>query len=210
MSTRPKSRRKTRENGFLHCAGPCGEYKPPSQFYGRKRETPNGTIWEFDSECKLCQQNKRVEQKYEDLARWIIEQRAESHAGRFSQTKEFMMAPWGMNYESLVAPLRGILEALNGDPKPSLCACGHKFRSESDIQIEHRSPPHDDDDYARLHARNLGWGCTSCNSGKKDMEYDDWLDSEEQKRQSAVATNHGVSVPPDFFNPPDDYGLRLF
>jgi hypothetical protein len=218
-ATSPRSRRQKLPNGFIKCKGPCGKYKPPSQFYGRKRETPNGTIWHPDPECKLCQHDSRVEAKYADPARWIIEQRAQSHAGRFGfgLTRAFMMDPRCMNYESLIAPLNGILIALDEGLEPP-CSCGHPYRNESDIQIDHRSPPRRDlkrADYARLHSRNLGFGCTSCNVGKNDDEFNAWLDSEEEKRQSAIALNNAEAEVEDLLDdaaepPSDDDQLELF
>jgi 5-methylcytosine-specific restriction endonuclease McrA len=87
-----------------------------------------------------------------------------------------------MGYQSLVP----IYRALCSDE--GLCnSCGHKFDNERDIQIEHRSPPRGPKDYGRLHARNIGFYCASCNNGKKDMPYDEWLDKEEETRLSNEA-----------------------
>jgi hypothetical protein len=82
-----------------------------------------------------------------------------------------------MNYRALVPVFRALCGA------EGLClSCGHPFEGERDIQIEHKSPPRHVHDWARLHARNLGFFCGNCNGPKTDKEYDRWLDEQEDAR----------------------------
>jgi hypothetical protein len=61
-------------------------------------------------------------------------------------------------------------------------SCGHPFLNERDIQLEHREPPRHAQDWARLHARNIGLACGSCNRTKSGKSYAAWLDEQEGAR----------------------------
>jgi hypothetical protein len=84
-----------------------------------------------------------------------------------------------MNFQALVPLLRAMMT------DEALCLnCGHPFVNERDIQIEHREPPRHRQDWARLHARNLGFSCASCNRTKSNKPNDVWLDEQEGARLS--------------------------
>jgi hypothetical protein len=87
-----------------------------------------------------------------------------------------------MNWRALVPVFRAMCT-----PEAFCLSCGHKFDHERDIQIEHRAPPRHIDDYARIHARNIGLACASCNRGKSIAPYEEWLDREEERRLSNQA-----------------------
>jgi len=40
------------------CAS-CNLWKHHSRFASRRRDSPNGTVWEFDADCRACQQKAR-------------------------------------------------------------------------------------------------------------------------------------------------------
>jgi hypothetical protein len=155
----------------------CGYWKHYSRF---QRKAGQGSVSRFSSDCNDCRTKKRNERKNEDRALWIIRERAKDHAVKYGVTFDFMWI--NMNWRSLVAPFRAACS------DEGLCnSCGHRFDNERDIQIEHRSPPRHRRDTARLHARNVGFYCGSCNRGKSDVSYDEWLDKQEEARLSNEA-----------------------
>ncbi|MBO0834434.1 MAG: HNH endonuclease [Actinobacteria bacterium] len=90
-----------------------------------------------------------------------------------------------MNYRAFVEPLRAMMTPAGLCP-----SCGHGFLGERDIQIEHREPPRHDQDWARLHRRNLDLACASCNRTKGRKPYAEWLDEQESTRLSNEADPH--------------------
>jgi hypothetical protein len=159
------------------CKGPCGRWKHYSRFRSWRDHRNRSASVIFSLICRACEQIQRNERKNEDRPFDIIRKRAKAHATKYGVTTDFMWIT--MNYQSLVPVFR----ALCSDE--GLCnSCGHEFENERDIQLEHRCPPRGVNDYARLHARNIGIYCGSCNNGKKAMPYDEWLDKEEEIRLS--------------------------
>jgi hypothetical protein len=75
-----------------------------------------------------------------------------------------------MNYKALVACFRGTLES--GCP-----GCGVAFRTEADVYLIHLVPPRHAQDWARLHARNVGLLCGACAQAVTTQTYGAWLDS---------------------------------
>jgi len=155
----------------------CGIWKYHGRFRSRKRPTSIGVGIEFNSLCRDCEQIERNERKNDDRARAIIERRAADHARKSGVAKSFFMV--NMNYAALVPMLRVMMT-----PEGRCLCCGHPFLNERDIQIEHREPPRHPQDWARLHARNLGLACQSCNGTKGRKSYALWLDEQEEARLS--------------------------
>jgi hypothetical protein len=138
--------------------------------------------WRFAPDCLDCQQKIKNERKNIDRAEYIMHRRAAGRASKSGVPTQFMWLD--MNYQALVPVFRAMMT------EEGLCtSCGHPFDGESDITIEHREPPRHAHDWARLHARNLDLGCRGCNSRKKDKQYSDWLDLEEEVRLSNEQDN---------------------
>jgi len=109
-----------------------------------------------------------------------LKERARDHAAKHGLSFEFMWV--NMNWRSLVTMARAMMT------DEALCSsCGHGFDNERDIQIEHRNPPRFRGDTTRIHARNIGFSCASCNRAKSNMDYDDWLEQQEGARLSNEA-----------------------
>jgi len=176
--------------GERKCAQ-CGLWKHHSRFASRQRKTPNSTVWQFDKECRDCQQKERNEIKNADRPLAIIKQRAAQAAHKAGTSTEFFMTQ--MNYGALVPLLRGMMG------EDGIClSCGHPFVNERDIQIEHILPPRYEKDWARLHARNTRLFCGSCNRSKSDKPYGEWLDTQEGARLSNLESKDrpGIFVEP--------------
>lgn len=189
-------KRETRD-GKLQCAGPCGRWLHPNRFYRRRRQGPNGSIWIYDRECKLCQQTKRVEVKHADPATAILLGRAGHVARTHGLGRTFVLED--LNYWSLLPQLRGML-----GPEGLCPNCGHEYDHERDVQLDHREPPRHRGDLARLHARNVAILCGSCNNTKGTMAYADWLDDQESARLSANALSADQPL-----DPPDEQQLTI-
>jgi 5-methylcytosine-specific restriction endonuclease McrA len=87
-----------------------------------------------------------------------------------------------MNYQSLVPFMRAMMT------EEGRCQnCGHHFLNERDIHLEHREAPRFPKDFARLHARNIGLLCAACNGRKGHKPFTEWLDEQEEARQSNEA-----------------------
>jgi hypothetical protein len=155
----------------------CGQLQHYSRFARRLRQSPNRSVWEFDLECRACQQKARNIQKNTDRARAIIEGRASVRARELGVTREHLLVR--MNWNSLVPILRALMT-----PEGRCVSCGHVFINERDIQIEHREPPRHDHDWARESARNIGFLCCSCNRAKSNKPFPFWLDEQEDARLS--------------------------
>jgi hypothetical protein len=174
----PQKRR--RSEGLLQCRT-CGQWLHPTRF--RVTNKPDArrhtSVPTFEPDCRLCEQTKRDLAKNTNRPRALIEYRAKKRARESGVTLAFVMAD--LNYEALVGPFAA---AAAGGLCPN---CGHPFRNERDIQLDHCEPPRHPKDWTRLHARNLGFLCGTCNSGKGKKPYASWLDDQEQARLSVTA-----------------------
>lgn len=157
----------------------CNKWKHHSRF--RAAKLCNDVVSRFAPSCRDCEQKVRNERKNADRPMAIIKQRAIVAARKAGASAEFFMVE--MNYRALVPMMRAFMS------KEGLClCCGHAFVSESDIHIEHVEPPRGEQDWARLHARNLRLCCASCNRTKGKKVYSDWLDDQEGARLSNLAS----------------------
>lgn len=160
------------------CPG-CERWKHHARYRSwRQRQGRNGSVsTKFARLCRDCEQIERNERKNEDRPLAIIRKRAADHARRAGAPFEFFWI--NMNYRALVPYYRAALSS------EGLClSCGHPYDDEKDVQIEHRAPPRHKQDWARLHARNLGFACANCNGTKTSKEYERWLDEQEDCRLS--------------------------
>ena len=183
-----------------HCPK-CDQWKHHSRFHSRKRKRARSRdlAVHFDTTCKDCQQIERNERKNADPAAWIMGRRIARHARLQGCTPEFLRV--NMNWQALIPELRALL--LPGAVCP---CCGHPFKGESDIQIEHHFPPRwPKGDWARQHKRNLSLACGSCNDTKTDKAYDVWLDEQEDCRLANEAHRAATDAPP----PPESKQLTL-
>jgi hypothetical protein len=108
------------------------------------------------------------------MARAIIEQRAAEASANAGVSREFFLTQ--MNYQSLIPYVCAMMSP------EGLCRCGGKVLGEPDIHIVHILPPRSDNDWERLHARNLYVCCGSCARRRGSKPYDQWLDEEEALR----------------------------
>ena len=166
--------------GQLRCPK-CNLWKHPNQFARRKRQTPIGSVWEFNPLCRLCEQTERTNKKNIDRAKACLESRAANLATKLEVSRPFVLND--LNYRALVPVFR----ALMNDPEAVCQNCAHPFRNERDMQLDHRAPPRHRKDWARYHARNVQVVCQSCNGTKHKKDYEKWLDDEESNRNSANA-----------------------
>jgi hypothetical protein len=158
----------------------CKEWKHHSRFHNWKRS--NSTVATFKPICRDCEQKARNAKKNADRPRAIIEQRAAAAATKAGVSREFMWVQ--MNYRGLVPYMRAAMS-----PEGLCLCCGHSFVNERDIQIEHIEPPRGQEDWDRLHARNLRLTCSSCNRTKGQKPFAQWLDEQEGARRSHL-TDH--------------------
>jgi len=142
--------------GDQRCCRTCQQWLQYSRFAHRLRESPKGTVWIFDPDCRACQAKARNQAKNEDRPRAIIERRARTMAAKCGATFDFFWQNLG--WKSLVP----IYRALTTDPDACCQSCLHRFDNERDIQIEHFLPPRSLTDWARHSARNLRFLCTNC------------------------------------------------
>lgn len=191
-----KSKREWRGDQ-LYCRG-HGEWHHHGRFQDHK--AADGSICRYDLDCKLFQQTKRVEAKNVDLARATVEGRAKEIVRKANEwakatgeqkiNLEFVM--YNLNYRSLIPMVRAYL--VWGEE--SLCPnCGSPYDSKSTLHFDHREPPRNPRDWARLHARNIGPLDKECNTPKNDMAYAKWLDVEETKRLNAEEYNRRLAEP---------------
>ena len=165
----------------------CDQWKHHSRFRSRLRKLPHSTVWHFNPICRDCEQKDRNERKNIDRPLAIIRGRAATAAHKAGVDTEFFMTQ--MNYLGLVPLMR----ALMSDEGRCL-NCGHAFLNERDIQIEHIEPPRDDQDWARLHARNLRLFCGSCNRVKSNKPFIQFLDEQEQARLSNLESRASLPL----------------
>jgi 5-methylcytosine-specific restriction endonuclease McrA len=172
----------------------CKEWKHHSRF--KAKRIPHSTVGKiyFSPRCRACDQIERDEKKNADRPLYVIRQRAATAGHKAGGVgTEFFMTQ--MNYHNGLVPLMRILMSDEG----RCITCGHAFLNEHDIQIEHIRPPRHNQDWARLHARNLRLFCASCNRSKSNKPFDDWLDEEEEKRLSNLKSQerpcHDIQLP---------------
>lgn len=182
----PRPKREWRDDQ-LYCVG-HNDWHHHSRFGRRRRpgQNPDVPIWDYDADCKLWQQTRRVAEKNEDEATRIVETKARRIVNNANKTPgpkiTLAFVIGGLNYKSLILMVR----AAKAWPDESFCPnCGSLCKPEFD----HREPPRHARDWARLHARNIGPLDHECNSGKNAVPYAEWLDLEEGKRLSAQAHN---------------------
>lgn len=171
LPPRPCERRCPAEHGG------CGYHKHFSRFRS-KTGVKAKSSW-FATLCKDCEQKQRNIEKNKDRPDWIIRQRARGYATKYGVSFDFMWTD--MNWRALVPVFRAMTT-----PDGLCLSCGHGFDSEPDLQIDHIEPPRNEIniDTARLHARNLHLLCASCNKGKSDTPFAEWLDLMEERRKS--------------------------
>jgi 5-methylcytosine-specific restriction endonuclease McrA len=174
----PRPRRAV-QDGKLFCPG-CNRWLHSSKF--RPSEKGHGTVARYHSNCRVCEQSDRNDAKNEDRAKAIVLQRAAVRAEKAGVPTSFFMEE--LNWKSLI----GMVDAYLDKPERVLCPnCGDHYIGERDFQIDHREPPRHVRDWERLHARNCGPLCTSCNVAKSDRTYVDWLEDQEVRRLSVEA-----------------------
>lgn len=173
----PRAKREIR-NDRLYCPG-CNTWLHYSRF-SPKRQTDHGTVVQFHPKCRVCEQSERDDQKNESRALAKIQASARSHARYWDVTADQLVYDLGwVKLESWVeAALDGQIECIN---------CLHPFRGPDDVQIDIRHPVRNPQDTARMHVRNVGPLCKSCNIRKGNKGYSEWLDEEEDARQSVLA-----------------------
>ena len=163
--------------------GGCGQWKHYNRFHSWRRS--NRSVATFAVLCRDCEQRIRNERKNEDRPLWIIKQRAKAYATKYGVVFDFLWI--NMNWRALVPMFRAMCS-----PEGLCLSCGHGFTSEPDIQLEHVEAPRHSKDFARIHARNIALRCGSCNRGKSDTPYTEWLDQEESKRLSNETKPYSV------------------
>jgi hypothetical protein len=153
----------------------CGYWKHHSRF--RSWRDSDLSLSRFAPDCRDCETKKRNEHKNKDRALYILKERTKDYATKYNVSVDFMWT--NMNWRALLPMFRAMCT------EDGLCtSCGHRFDNERDIQIEHVCPPRSNDDFARLHARNITFRCGSCNRSKSNCPYDEWLDQQEEARLS--------------------------
>lgn len=157
--------------------GGCGLWKHFSRFRSWTDYRNVSDSVTFSVFCRDCETKERNERKNEDRPLWILKQRTKAYATKYSVNFDFMWV--NMNWQALIAFLRAMMT-----PEGLCTNCGHPFDNERDIQLDHNEPPRHDNDWARLHARNISIRCGSCNRGKSDTPYAQWLDDQELARLS--------------------------
>lgn len=185
----PRLRREVR-NGQLYCPR-CERWLHPSRFRPDKtRESRHGTVATFHTKCRACEQSERTDRKNENRAAVLVRQRAQVRAQAAGVPLEFFMDD--LNWSALIP----IVDLYLNDDRAICLNCGHRPLNERDTQLEHRAAPRSLRDFARHHARNIAVLCGSCNAGKHDKGYADWLDEQEDARLSVAAFyGHASDVP---------------
>jgi hypothetical protein len=151
-----------------------GETALVEDFNGRWRDSPNGTVWEFDTSCRFHQETKRHQDKSENLALHILTRRADDLARKTHTSRQWILHDkrgpcWIRLLPLLDAFLRQHAGCLN---------CGRPFEGTRDVQFDHIHPPRFPDDWARHHARNIRILCGSSNNGKRQKDDDVWIDEQ--------------------------------
>lgn len=113
-----------------------------------------------------------------DRALVIVQQLAATAAHNAGVNAEFFMTE--MNYRWLVPVMRELMS------DGQCLSCGHAFLGERDIQIEHIEPPRHKQDWARLHARNLGLFCGVCTTTRRGKPFEQWLREQWLKEQEST------------------------
>lgn len=173
----PRPKREVR-NDRLYCPG-CKTWLHYSRF-SPYRKNHHGTVVTFHSQCRTCEQSERDDRKNESRALVKIISSARSHARDWNVTTDELVYDlgWSELEDWVEAAIDGRAKCIN---------CLHPFRGPDDVQIDIRDPVRGRDDRARMHVRNVGPLCRSCNNRKSGKPYSEWLDEEEQARISVIA-----------------------
>jgi 5-methylcytosine-specific restriction endonuclease McrA len=169
----------------------CGIWKHHSRFRPIPDFTSKVRTVRFRPDCRDCEQKARNEKRNTDRPLAIIRGRATKAARKAGVSTEFFWEQ--MNYRALVPQFRATVT------DDGLClSCGHSFLNERDIHIEHIEPPRGQNDWARLHARNLRLFCASCNGTKSNKPFAAWLDEQEGARLSNLKEKEVRPLPPPY------------
>jgi hypothetical protein len=163
----------------------CGEFKHHQRFrsYKKTHRGDTYTCLQFKPICRDCEQINRNKRKNLDRPKALFDDRVARWARDLSCPKEFLLV--NMNWNALLPELRTHMQRDANDTIIGTCrCCGHTFLNEHDIQLEHREPARSNTDWARHHARNMGFFCASCNRTKWKKNYTQWLDEQEEARIS--------------------------
>lgn len=163
------------------CFGEYGEYKVRNSKKAKRVPVP------ITGDTKESEMPNDGFDATFDRALWIIGERARVAAKKAGTTMEFFWTQ--MNYQSLVAPLNARMQPVGK------CHCGHVFVNERDIRIDYVVPPRHDQDWERLHSRNLFFLCGSCHRAKGSTPYDVWLHEQEAARVSNLESKTDMRVP---------------
>lgn len=193
---RPK---RERRNDRLFCPG-CKQWLHYSRF--SPLEKCNGTVTRFRPKCRVCEQSERDDRKNESRALVKIERSARSHARDWDVTADELLYDLGW------AELEDWVQA-SIDGKAKCINCLHPFLGPDDVQIDIRDPVRSPADRARMHVRNVGPLCRSCNNRKKHKAYSDWLDEEEHARLAVIA-RYDTPAQPQLDGEPVEGQLPLF
>lgn len=200
-----RPRRET-SDGKLFCPGRPTTHAPKrialEHWRRRLRETPHGSVWEYETICKACEVHDRTEAKAQDPARAKIERAAAEVVTKVNNHfktigserrigRDFVMTR--LHYEHLIEPMRFAM-----DSHRCWASCGEPFKNERDIQLEHREPPRSPLDWERMDARNIDVKCGTCNNMKADKPYSQWLHEQwemyEQHYEQSAATPSSVRL----------------
>ena len=194
------------DNGIRDCerfCPKCKQWKHYSRFRSftvRHGSVSNKPTIGFRKLCKACEQIERNEELNADRPSQILKRRTTQRARSLGVPFDFVWT--NMNWRALLPVFRAMQT-----PEGLCLDCGHPFRNERDIQIEHLEPPRHSQDWAREHTRNLGLACQSCNNGKGKKPFALWLDEQEDARLANEAHREnlepGAIVPeqPRLFDP---------
>lgn len=175
-------------DGRLWCPS-CGTWLHYSKFSPAKQSC-DGTTTTFRRQCRACEQSERDDRKNENRALLKITASARSHARHWNVTADELLFDlgWAQLEDWVAAAIGGKAKCIN---------CLHSFLGPDDVQIDIRDPVRHADDTARMHVRNVGPLCRSCNIRKSGKPYSQWLDEEEQARQSVMARYTETRLIPD-------------
>lgn len=180
----PRRKREVR-NDRLYCPG-CRAWLHYSKF-SPKRQTDHGTVVQFHARCRHCEQSERDDQKNESRALVKIKASARTHSREWNVTADELLIDlgWAELEDWVEACIQGQAKCIN---------CLHPFTGPDDVQIDIRDPVQHPDDTARMHVRNVGPLCRSCNNRKSNKPYTQWLDEEEDARRSVIARYSALTL----------------
>ncbi len=192
-------------DGKLFCPGRPATHAPKriALEHWRRKLTHGSVGQQYAAICKACEIYDRTEAKAQDPARAKVERAAAELVTDINKHykaigsdrrigKDYVMGQ--LHYEHLVEKTRFAM-----NDHRCLNSCGEPFKNnEEDIQLEHREPPRSPLDWARLDARNVDIKCKTCNMGKGDKPYSQWLDEQwemyEQHYEQSAATPSSIGL----------------